>query len=99
MSTPNDTHELIAQLRADINALQQRLRELEAQTGIAAAAPAPAIPARAPEELIAILSATVAAYLGYRPRIRSIRLIGSPGWAQQGRVSIQASHLPSLLRK
>ena len=43
------------------------------------------------EELIAI-SAAVAAYLGVRVHIRQIRLIGSRAWAQEGRVSIQASH-------
>lgn len=43
------------------------------------------------EELLAI-SAAIAAYLGVRPHIRQIRLISSNAWAQQGRVSIQASH-------
>ncbi len=44
------------------------------------------------EELIAI-SAAVAAYLGVRAHIRQIRVIHSNGaWAQQGRVSVQASH-------
>ena len=43
------------------------------------------------EELLAI-SAVIAAYLGERVRIRQVRLLSSPAWAQQGRVSIQASH-------
>ncbi len=44
------------------------------------------------EELIAI-SAAVAAYMGVRANIRQIRVIHSTGaWAQQGRVSVQASH-------
>ena len=43
------------------------------------------------EELLAI-SAAVAAYLGVRAHIRQIRLISSRAWAQEGRVSIQASH-------
>jgi methylmalonyl-CoA carboxyltransferase 12S subunit len=44
------------------------------------------------EELIAI-SAAVAAYMGVRAHIRQIRVIHSTGaWAQQGRVSVQASH-------
>ena len=44
------------------------------------------------EELIAI-SAAVAAYMGVRAHIRQIRVIHSSGaWAQQGRVSVQASH-------
>ena len=70
------------------------------------AAPAKAPPAAAPlaetspvasaagiseEELIAI-SAAVAAYLGVRAHIRQVRVIHSSAWAQQGRVSVQASH-------
>jgi methylmalonyl-CoA carboxyltransferase 12S subunit len=55
-------------------------------------APAPARPELTEEEMIAI-SAALAAYLGFRVRIRQIRLISSPAWAQQGRVSIQASHI------
>lgn len=44
------------------------------------------------EELLLVLSAAVAAYLGKRPHIRAIRLLGSGAWAQQGRVFVQASH-------
>jgi len=63
----------------------------------APAAKAPAVePAPAEdainEELLLVLSAAVAAYLGKRPHIRAIRLVGSNAWAQQGRVFVQASH-------
>lgn len=44
------------------------------------------------EALICVISAAVAAYLGVQPRIRQIRLLGGSAWAQQGRVTIQASH-------
>jgi|SRR5215472_15137600 len=44
------------------------------------------------EERLLAISAAVAAYLGERVRIRQIRLIRSHAWAQQGRVSVQASH-------
>jgi methylmalonyl-CoA carboxyltransferase large subunit len=44
------------------------------------------------EELVIVISAAIAAYLGKKPRIRQIRLLGGPAWAQQGRVTIQASH-------
>ena len=47
---------------------------------------------RVSEELLLVLSAAVAAYLGKRPHIRAIRLLGSSAWAQQGRVFVQASH-------
>jgi len=43
------------------------------------------------EELLAI-SAALAAWLGVHAHIRQIRLIRSGAWAQQGRVTIQASH-------
>ena len=47
-------------------------------------------------EILAVISAAVAQFLGAGARIRSTRLIASPGgmspWAQQGRVIIQASH-------
>lgn len=44
------------------------------------------------EELLLVLSAAVAAYLGKRPHIRAIHLRTSSAWAQQGRVFVQASH-------
>jgi methylmalonyl-CoA carboxyltransferase large subunit len=44
------------------------------------------------EERLVAISAAVAAFLGERVRIRQIRLIRSNAWAEQGRVSVQASH-------
>ena len=44
------------------------------------------------EERLVAISAALAAFLGERVRIRQIRLIRSDAWAQQGRVSVQASH-------
>ena len=44
------------------------------------------------EELVATISAAVAAYLGVKPHIRQIRMLGNARWAMQGRASIQASH-------
>jgi len=43
------------------------------------------------EELLLAISAAVAAYLGVKPHIRQIRLLGGVTWSQQGRVTIQAS--------
>jgi methylmalonyl-CoA carboxyltransferase large subunit len=54
--------------------------------------PQPAPAAITEEELLAI-SAAIGAYLGVRAHIRQIRLVGTSAWAQQGRVSIQASHM------
>jgi methylmalonyl-CoA carboxyltransferase large subunit len=60
--------------------------------------PAPPKPASEglTEELLVVLSAAVAAFLGKKAPIRQIRLLGSAAWAQQGRVSIQASHRLSV---
>jgi methylmalonyl-CoA carboxyltransferase large subunit len=46
-------------------------------------------------ELLMILSAAIAAYLGKNVRIRRARFIsdlGPSSWSQVGRVSIQTSH-------
>ncbi|MGO9260722.1 MAG: hypothetical protein ACLQU1_31110 [Bryobacteraceae bacterium] len=105
-TTNDQLAELIDDLRKQLAALTQRVAQLETAP-LAAPQPAAPIPEPAPvaatpalvretseiseEELIAI-SAALAAYLGVRVHIRQIRLIGSRAWAQEGRVSIQASH-------
>ncbi len=53
---------------------------------------APAEPSISEEEVLAISARRWPPYLGVRLHIRQIRLLSSPAWAQQGRVSIQASH-------
>src|SRR5262249_47473471 len=60
------------------------------------APPAPAQPAEAEglsEELVLVIGAAIAAYLGKKAHVRQIRLLGSAAWAQQGRVTVQASHV------
>jgi methylmalonyl-CoA carboxyltransferase large subunit len=85
----------LADLQAQIAELSKRLEAAESRDGKAVAAPKvltePAPEAITEEELLAI-SAAIAAYLGVRARIRQIRLVSGNAWAQQGRVSIQASH-------
>lgn len=44
------------------------------------------------EEVLLVISATVAAFLGERAHVRQVRLVSSEAWAQQGRVSVMASH-------
>ena len=83
-------------LRREVAALGQRVAALE---GVAPAPPNP-VPQRGEatkedgvsEEIILVISAAIAAFLGKKPHIRQIRLLGSAAWAQQGRVTIQASH-------
>jgi methylmalonyl-CoA carboxyltransferase large subunit len=39
-----------------------------------------------------VISAAVAAFLGKKPHLRQVRLVGTSSWSQQGRATIQASH-------
>src|SRR5262245_34429612 len=89
--------EALAALRQEVARLGERVAALEAAAGTRPPAAAPA-PPPAPEaeglseELVLVLSAAIAAFLGKKPHIRQIRLVGTTAWAQQGRVTIQASH-------
>ena len=98
-----DLAETLEKLQAQLAALSERIERLEAtvlkpaaeKKAPAAPKPKPVSPPEQPAitegELIAI-SAALGAYLGFRVHIKQIRLLSSPAWAQQGRVSIQASH-------
>jgi len=104
---PTAIDAVLADIQAQLRVLTERIGRLEqaqapvpaAATQSQAAAPAasaakPAAPPKetiTEEELLAI-SAALAAYFGVRVHVRQIRLISSPAWAQQGRVSVQASH-------
>ena len=89
-------------LRRELAELGERVAVLERRAGAGGAgdtaqAPAPpAAPAAAAEglseETVLVIAAAVAAFLGKKAPIRQIRLLGSAAWAQQGRVTIQASH-------
>ena len=90
--------ETLEVLRRVLAELGERVAALERRAG-PAVAPAPAPPAApAPaaeglsEETVLVIAAAVAAFLGKKAPIRQIRLLGSAAWAQQGRVTIQASH-------
>ena len=96
----------LEQLQAQMAEMSKQIELLERRNGVngsPAAAVAPVAPATAPakaepvpagileEEMLAI-AAAIGAYLGVRAHIRHIRLLSTTAWAQQGRVSIQASH-------
>jgi methylmalonyl-CoA carboxyltransferase large subunit len=91
----NSIAEALESLRQEVERLGERVAALEALAG---APPRAAIPAQSmaaeemSEELLLVLSAAIAAYLGKRAPIRQIRLLRSDAWAQQGRTTIQASH-------
>jgi methylmalonyl-CoA carboxyltransferase large subunit len=96
--TITDLAGTLEQLQAQVAELSQRIEALEkrnaGKNGIAVL-PAPAaavLPSGITEEELLAVSAAIAAFLGVRAHIRQIRLLSSNAWAQQGRVSIQASH-------
>jgi methylmalonyl-CoA carboxyltransferase large subunit len=50
------------------------------------------------DEILMVISAAVAAFLGKRAHVRQIRFLGSTAWAEQGRVSVMASHRWAMQR-
>jgi methylmalonyl-CoA carboxyltransferase large subunit len=93
----NSAHvaEALEALRQEVARLSERVAALEARAGSAPRAASPAQPAATEElseEILLVLSAAIAAYLGKKAPIRQIRLLRSDAWAQQGRTTIQASH-------
>jgi methylmalonyl-CoA carboxyltransferase large subunit len=81
-------------LRREVTQLRERVATLEGAraTPTPPASTAPVADGLS-EELVLVISAAIAAYLGKRPHIRQIRLLRSDAWAQQGRATIQASHV------
>lgn len=83
-----DVLSLIADLRAELNTLRQRVNTLEVQ----ARQTTRAAPAGPSEDDMLVISAAVAAFLGVNARIRQVHLVHSSAWAQVGRMGVQASH-------
>lgn len=67
-------------------------------TGLAPSPPAarPAVAKGLSEELILVIGAAIAVFVGKSAHIRQIHLIDPVAWAPQGRVMIQASHALSV---
>jgi methylmalonyl-CoA carboxyltransferase 12S subunit len=97
--------ETLEELRSQLDGLSARLAALETaaatkpSAGLESLAPGhPPAAATAPqpdgvdEELLLVISAAIAGFLGKKPHIRQIHVLGHAAWAQQGRVTIQASH-------
>ena len=81
---------------AELDALRAQLAELMLRVETLEGVPSTEVVETArstmtEDEMIAV-SAAIAAYLGVRAHIRQVRLVSTSAWAQQGRVSIQASH-------
>ena len=101
--------EALMELRGAVAALSKRVAALEStragQPGLATACNGVAAPAKSQNvadnitpELLAVISAVLAAHLGVRPHIRQVSLVAGAAWAQQGRVTIQASHALAIQR-
>jgi len=101
---PADRPASDSSLADQIMRLTERVAALEAAIRPAAASVPAGSPAAAPgtrvaaaelsEEMVLVLSAAIAAYLGKRANMRQARLVGAAGWAREGRVKIHASHQP-----
>lgn len=106
---PGELAGAVRALREEMARLADRVTALEsaaattatalstAQTAAQIAPPEQA--AELSEELILTISAAVAAYLGKRPYIRQIRLVTTPTWTHQGRITIQGSHVLAALHR
>ena len=94
MTTPTTDLARIADaleaLRREVAQLRERVAALEGPR--ATPVPAPPVADGLSEDLVLVIGAAVAAFLGKKAHIRQIRLLGSAAWAQQGRATIQASH-------
>jgi len=105
-ATLEEIRSQLAALAERVNGLEKLVSPVAPQSATAAKAPTPepavsnapatnssvAAAAGISEEEILAISAALAAWLGVQPHIRQIRLIRTSAWAQQGRVTIQASH-------
>ncbi|AMV39116.1 hypothetical protein [Planctomyces sp. SH-PL62] len=99
-----DVLKALAAIQADLARMGERLAAVEAVQSRPMPVPAEsAAPAAKPadpltQETILAIGAAIAAYLGKKAHIRQIQLLGSVAWAQQGRVTIQASHALNTAR-
>jgi methylmalonyl-CoA carboxyltransferase large subunit len=97
--------EWMAAVDERLREMSARIAGLEARAAGAPAKPAEAVkpvpvaaPAKQndeiPPEVLLVISAASAAFLGKKARIRRVRRVqaGMNPWSQQGRVNIQASH-------
>jgi methylmalonyl-CoA carboxyltransferase large subunit len=77
---------------ARAGAVESPAAEAPQETSSSSASSSMAVETGISEEEVLAISAALAAWLGVHAHIRQIRLIRTGAWAQQGRVTIQASH-------
>lgn len=79
-------------LENEITELRLRVEKLETLLAAAQSAPVPEAKPEIAPDMVLVISAAVAAFLGKRATIRQIHLSSSSAWAAQGRATVQASH-------
>lgn len=88
----------IKTLEDELQELRNRVEKLEGLLASAKASAAGQVSGTAEvkqefsPEILLVISAAIAAFLGKRASIRQIRLSGESPWAMQGRATVQASH-------
>ncbi|HEX7622504.1 MAG TPA: hypothetical protein VF400_02955 [Anaeromyxobacteraceae bacterium] len=104
----NEAAAAVADILRELRALREQVGHLAGQVaalegaaaargpmgplGVTAPAAEPVPGERLSEEIVLVLCAAVAAFLGKRARVSGIQLVGSAMWEHQGRISIHHSH-------
>ncbi|MGB7434104.1 MAG: hypothetical protein WBR26_01110 [Candidatus Acidiferrum sp.] len=90
--TPQELEAELVELRERVANLEALLaRQTQQQQGLHNTAVPPSSQEDSPD-IVLVISAAVAAFLGKRASIRQIHLTGETPWAMQGRATVQASH-------
>lgn len=92
--TSRRTRRELEELKTTVSALQKPAAPA-APASVSVPVPVAPVTEDVTPEILMVLSAAVAAFLGKKVRVRSARMLrplGANAWAQQGRVFVQASH-------
>jgi methylmalonyl-CoA carboxyltransferase 12S subunit len=97
----SDLVKSVESLRREVAQLSDRIAMLEKHSidraqGVSQRSETNSKPNTISDETVLVISAAIAAFLGVKPHIRQIRLLDGAPWGQQGRVTIQASHVLSM---
>lgn len=80
--------DLVTVERSELAALIERVQRLESQVAQLRAAAGSEVP----RDVMLVISAAVAAYLGKRATIKQVRLVTDTTWASTGRAYVHSSH-------
>ncbi len=76
----------VAELQRTVSELASRVEQIEARLESLPAEPP------IPPDILLVISAAVAAYLGQRAPVRFVAARRDSGWSRQGRAAVQTSH-------